>query len=39
MKIRILFESRVVLVAWDLQARRSRPLTEAERQALARLES
>ena len=35
----VALEGRAVLVAWDLQTRRSRPLTEAERQALAELES
>jgi acyl-CoA thioester hydrolase len=35
----VALEGRAVLVAWDLQTRRSRPLTAAERQALAELKS
>jgi acyl-CoA thioester hydrolase len=35
----VALEGRAVLVAWDRQTRRSRPLTEAERQALAELKS
>jgi acyl-CoA thioester hydrolase len=35
----VALEGRAVLVAWDPQTRRSRPLTETERQALAELES
>ncbi len=35
----VALEGRAVIVAWDPQTRRSRPLTETERQALAELES
>jgi acyl-CoA thioester hydrolase len=35
----VALEGRAVLVAWDPQMRRSRSLTEAEKQALAELES
>jgi acyl-CoA thioester hydrolase len=34
----VVLEGRAVLVAWDPQLPRSRPLTERERQALAELE-
>ena len=33
----VALEGRVVLVAWDPQSRRSRPLTDAEKQALSEL--
>jgi acyl-CoA thioesterase FadM len=35
----VALEGRAALVAWDPQTRRPRPLTEAEKQALAKLES
>jgi acyl-CoA thioester hydrolase len=35
----VALEGRVVLVAWDPAARRSRPLSVAEKQALARLDA